>query len=171
MPSPIYMKVKGATQGDITTDANTADSIGGGWQEGFEDFFLVQRLSHNLTVPRDPHSGQPSGRRVHQPLTVTKILDKSSPMLAIALTTGEALPECELHYYRTSELGKQEHYFTVKLEDALLTDITHEVPDIKMPENQPLGHLETLMFSYRKIIWEHVVSGTTGEDDWRVTNS
>ncbi|MCV5665413.1 type VI secretion system tube protein Hcp, partial [Escherichia coli] len=66
-----------------------------------------------LTVPRDPQSGQPTGQRVHRPLVVTKVQDRSSPLLFNALVSGEKLPECLIRFYRTSVQGKQEHYYSI----------------------------------------------------------
>ena len=67
MPTPAYMSITGETQGDITKDAYSADSVGNSWQEAHVDEFLVQELDHVLTIPRDPQSGQPTGQRVHKP--------------------------------------------------------------------------------------------------------
>ncbi|MDV3443847.1 type VI secretion system tube protein Hcp, partial [Pseudomonas otitidis] len=36
-----------------------------------------------------PQSGQPTGQRVHKPLMITKVFDKSSPLIFNALTSGE----------------------------------------------------------------------------------
>ena len=46
-----------------------------------------------------------------------------SPLLLAALTSGERLTEIVIHWYRTSAAGTQEHYFTTKLEDAIIVDI------------------------------------------------
>lgn len=40
-----------------------------------------------------------------------------------ALPSGEMLPTVEVNWYRTSVEGKQEHFFTTKLEDASILDI------------------------------------------------
>ncbi|MFS1449393.1 Hcp family type VI secretion system effector, partial [Vibrio lentus] len=123
MPTPAYMSINGETQGHITKDTYSADSVGNTWQEAHVDEFLVQELDHVLTVPRDPQSGQPTGQRVHRPVVVTKVQDRCSPLLFNALVSGEKLPECVIRFYRTSVQGKQEHYYSIKLIDALLVDI------------------------------------------------
>ncbi|MCV5902412.1 type VI secretion system tube protein Hcp, partial [Escherichia coli] len=78
---------------------------GNTWQEAHVDEFLVQELDHVLTVPRDPQRGQPTGQRLHRPLVVTKVQDRSSPLLFNALVSGEKLPECLIRFYRTSVQG------------------------------------------------------------------
>jgi type VI secretion system secreted protein Hcp len=167
MPTPAYLSIEGATQGQITSGAFTADSVGNIYQEGHEDEILVEAFSHNVTVPTDPQSGQPTGQRVHKPLTITKVFDKSSPMLYQALTTGEKLNNCKLKWYRTSPAGVQEHYFTMELEDAIITDIQARMPNCQDPAKAHFTHLEEVSFSYRKIIWTHEVAGTSSQDDWR----
>ncbi|WP_126980509.1 type VI secretion system tube protein TssD, partial [Saezia sanguinis] len=67
MPTPAYISIEGKTQGNITQGAFTADSVGNVYVEGHEDEILVQEISHRVTTPTDPQSGQPSGQRVHKP--------------------------------------------------------------------------------------------------------
>ena len=167
MPTPAYLSIAGSTQGNITEGAFTEDSVGNIYQEGHENEILVEAFSHTVTVPTDPQSGQPTGQRVHQPLTITKVFDKSSPMLYKALTTGERLPTCELKWYRTSKTGTQEHYFTIRLEDAIITNITGRMPNCQDPSKAHFTQLEDVSFSYRKITWTHEIASTSGEDDWR----
>jgi type VI secretion system secreted protein Hcp len=167
MPTPAYLSIAGSTQGNITEGAFTEDSVGNIYQEGHENEILVEAFSHTVTVPTDPQSGQPTGQRVHQPLTITKVFDKSSPMLYKALTTGERLPTCELKWYRTSKTGTQEHYFTIRLEDAIITNITGRMPNCQDPNQAHFTQLEDVSFSYRKITWTHEIASTSGEDDWR----
>lgn len=65
MPTPAYIAIEGATQGNITTGSFTAESVGNIYVEGHEDQILVQEVNHNVTVRTDPQSGQPAGQRVH----------------------------------------------------------------------------------------------------------
>ena len=167
MPTPAYLEIEGETQGKITEGAFTADSVGNIYQEGHENEILVQAFDHECMVPTDVQSGQPTGQRMHKPMTVTKVFDKSSPMLYVALSTGEKLTKCELKWYRTSSAGVQEHYFTIKLEDAIITHIKARMPNCQDPAMAHFTHLEDVSFAYRKIIWTHEVAGTSGEDDWR----
>ncbi len=171
MPSPAYLSIQGTNQGLITSGAFTADSVGNVYQEGHEDEILVQAFDHTITVPTDPQSGQPTGQRVHKPLSITKVFDKSSPLLFTALSSGERLSKCELNWYRTNAMGKQENYYRIILEDAIITNIHSFMPNCQDPAMAHFTHLEEVSFSYRKITWVHVVSGTEGADDWRMATS
>lgn len=105
MPSPAYLHVIGTKQGNITQGTFTEESVGNIYVEGHEDEILVQAISHGMSLPTDSQSGQPSGQRVHQPFVVTKVVDKSSPLLCTAMTTGERLEKCEIRLYRVSVFG------------------------------------------------------------------
>ena len=167
MPTPAYIKIDGSTQGPITQGAFSEDSVGNIWQEGHEDEILVQEVKHLVTIPRDPQSGQPSGQRVHKPLKFTAALNKGTPLLYNALCSGEMLTTCEVRWYRTNTAGKQEHFFTTKLEDAIIVDIDCVMPNAQNPNNQDYTQLVEVSLAYRKITWEHTVAGTSGSDDWR----
>jgi len=167
MPIPAYMSVEGVTQGMITEGALSEDSVGSTFQEGHDEQFMVQAFEHNIIIPRDVHSGQPSGQRVHQPLKVTKVFDKSSPLLYQALVTGESL-NCVIEWYRTSSEGTQEHYFSHELEGAVIVDIKAVMPNCQDPAMAQFTHLEEISFSYSSITWTHEVGGTEGNDDWRI---
>jgi len=166
MPTPAYLTIKGATQGDISKGVNSSDSMGNSWQEGHEDECTVQALMTNIAVPTDPQSGQPTGQRVHLPTTFTKLFDKASPLLAQALATGEVL-QLEMKFFRTNVAGQQEHYFTIKWEDAVLVGGKASIPNCLDLDNKNFGHMEDWSFSYRKVDWTHEKGGTSGSDDWR----
>ena len=167
MPTPAYLELEGVTQGAITEGAFTEDSVGNIYQEGHENEILVQAFDHTVTVPTDVQSGQPTGQRMHKPMTITKVFDKSSPQLYVALSTGERLTKCLLKFYRTSTSGTQEHYFTIELADAIVTNINAYMPNCQDPSQAHFTHLENVSFTYRQITWNHEVAGTSGSDDWR----
>ena len=49
----------------------------------------VLALTHEIISPRDAASGLPTGKRQHKPFTITKPVDKSSPLLFESLVKGE----------------------------------------------------------------------------------
>ncbi|AXX92444.1 type VI secretion system tube protein Hcp [Malaciobacter molluscorum LMG 25693] len=168
MNNPIFISIKGSTQGLITEGTFTPESVGNSYQKGHENEALIKGFSHDIKIPRDPQSGQPSGQRVHEPLVISKIFDKCSPLLYNALTKGETLTEVELKWYRTSYAGKPEHYFTIKLEDAVIVDISSYMDNEEGLDKTQVAPLEKVSFAYRKITWRHETASTSGEDDWRI---
>lgn len=167
MAQPVYIKIEGSTQGLISSGASTQDSIGNRYQSGHEDEIMAQEVSHIITVPTDPQSGQPSGQRVHKPFSFTCSLNKAVPLLYNALTKGERLTTVEVYWSRTSSGGGSEHYFTTILEDAIITDIDLFMPNAQDKNNNDKTELFKVSLNYRKIVWEHVIAGTSGSDDWR----
>lgn len=167
MAQPVYIKIQGSTQGLISSGASTEASIGNRYQAGHEDEIMAQEISHIVTVPTDPQSGQPSGQRVHKPFVFTSSLNKAVPLLYNALTSGERLTSVEINWYRTSTSGGREHYFTTKLEDAIISDISLVLPNAQDRENSDKTELFKVSLNYRKITWEHAAAGTIGSDDWR----
>jgi type VI secretion system secreted protein Hcp len=147
MPTPAHMMIEGTKQGNITQGTLTEDRVGNIWQEAHQDEILVQAMRHTVMIPTDPQSGQPTGQRVHQPLTVTKVYDKASPLLYNALTSGERLSMIKIKWYRTTPEGMQEHYFTHELEDAVIVDITAHMPNCQDPSQAHFTHLEDVTFS------------------------
>ena len=171
MPIPAYLRVEGERQGLITSGNFTESSVGNIFQEGHADEALIEAFEHQIILPRDPQSGQPTGQRVHKPLKVTKVFDKSSPLLMRALTSGERLPKVELKFYRNSATSTIEHYYTIQLEDALIVDIQQYMPHCQDPATNHYTHQEDVYFTYRKIIKTHEIASTSESDDWRTPSA
>jgi type VI secretion system secreted protein Hcp len=166
MPTVAYMTVNGQTQGLMTAGCNTPESMGNKYQEDHTDESTVLESNHQIMIPRDPQTGQPSGQRVHGPFAVRTRFDKAAPLMAQAICAGEIL-QVEIKWWRTTMEGTQEHYYTHKLTDATLVDVKTEVV---LCTDTSLGfrdHEVVYSMVYRKIEWEHMVAGTSGSDDWR----
>jgi len=160
---PIYMTVVGASQGPIEGSCTAP---------GHEGNISVYGLSQELTVPISARTGDPSGRREHNPLTITKPFDKSSPKLYQAFHAGERFTQVTIEFYWTDDMGAEEHYFTIELENAIITSIKPYVPtsssgDADMPA-QGYGHMEEVSFTYKKITWIYEPEGIEYEESWPV---
>jgi len=134
---------------------------------GREDTILVEAFSHEISVPFDPGSGLPTGSRVHNALVVTKSFDKATPGFHKALTSGKSLDEVTIKFFRTEDKDEdKEHYFTIKLEDAIVVGIKSYMPNILDSNNENFGHMEDVTFTYRKIKWTWEPDGIEAEDEW-----
>ncbi|KMM85492.1 type VI secretion system secreted protein Hcp [Pseudomonas taetrolens] len=163
MPTPAYLKIIGVTQGLISSGALARESVGNAWQQGREDEILVQALSHGIVVP----GGAQSGQRMHKPLIITKVIDKSSPLINTALCTGEELTLCEVKWYRTSGSATQEHFYTMRLKRAVIIGVDLSMPHCQNMETAHFTQLETVHFAYESITWQHEIAGTSGWDIWQ----
>src|SRR5438132_5709614 len=104
-----FLKLKGKKQGQIKGSAT---------ERGREDSVVVIAVTHEVSSPRDPASGLPSGKRMHKPFTITKELDRSSPQLYTALVNNEDFTEWTLQFWRHDRTGAEKQDYTVKLTNA-----------------------------------------------------
>jgi type VI secretion system secreted protein Hcp len=157
MASPCYMSLKGQKQGDIK---------GGVTQKGHEGKIMVTAVSHDIFSPRDPQSGLPTGKRQHKPFTITKDLDKSTPLLYNVLVSNENVQTLTLEYWHPSATGQEKMIFTVKLTNANIAAINHRVLQVKDPALAKFEPMEEIAFTYQKIEWTWADGGISGLDDW-----
>lgn len=163
MPTPAFMTIRGEVQGLISAGAFTEPSVGNVYQLGREDKIMIQALSHGIFVPKGARAGQ----RMHKPLIITKTIDKSSPLINGALCSGELLSLCRVEWYRICSSGKEEHFYTMELEDAVIIGAEILMPHCQDPATGHLTQLEKIHFGYRRITWKHEISRTMSSDEWR----
>jgi len=148
----IYMKVEGSRAGAIE---------GGATGAGREGWIEVVAFTHEVVSPRDAASGLPTGKRQHKPISITKPIDKATPLLFQALVSNENLPNVELRFFKPDpKTGKEQMYYTIELTNASIAGIG---------QSQAVGDpmpLEEVSFTYQKIVWTWTDGGITAEDDW-----
>jgi type VI secretion system secreted protein Hcp len=152
-----YLTLTGETQGEIKGSAT---------QAGREDSIVVTAVDHQFNSPRDAATGLPTGRRQHQPIVITKELDRSSPLLAAVLARNENITQWRLDFWRPSPSGAEAQFYTIELVNASISGIKLVMLNNKYPENAPLPQMEKVAFTYQKIIWTYQDGGITAEDDW-----
>lgn len=150
MSNITYLSLTGKTQGLISSKCSTLESIGNRYQIGHEDQIQVLSMGHTITRAQNAS---------HHPLQIIKLIDKSSPLLGVAITNNELL-EAIFTCYRTNQTGHLEAYYKVKLTKSTILEITSTYTNTINSEGI-LPH-EKLLLSYESITWEHLVSGTSG---------
>jgi len=154
MPLPGNLTIVGEEQGDFEGSCEL---------ENREGSILVMAFDHTVEIPTDAN-GATAGRRVHRPITITKEIDRSTPMLYQALCSGERLTSVELEWYRIDETGTEELYFTIALENALISKVHPWVPNVLDKEKASYRHMEDVSIVYEKIIWTWELDGIEYED-------
>ncbi|MDX7999041.1 Hcp family type VI secretion system effector [Xenorhabdus sp. Reich] len=150
MANIIYITVNGKKQGLISAGCSTYDSIGNKYQEEHKDKILVYSVDHD--VSRDQNVN-------HHPITITKPIDKSSPLLGVAISDNENL-HCEIDIYRNSSSGGLEKFYSIKLTNATIKNISVHYPNsLNHNDMQPY---ESITISYDSITWTHHTAGTSG---------
>ncbi|MHB1024438.1 MAG: type VI secretion system tube protein TssD [Desulfobacteria bacterium] len=157
-----YLKMKGQKTGQVKGSCT---------QKGREDMIMVHAYTHEIVTPRDAASGLPTGKRQHKPLTITKEIDKATPLLYNIMVTNENISEFELLFWKpqlkaATGVGSEVQFFTIKLINANIAQMQEYILDNKIPSNMPIPPMETVSFTYQKIIWTWVDGGIEAVDDW-----
>jgi type VI secretion system secreted protein Hcp len=154
-----YLTMKGEKSGQVKGSVT---------QKGREDTIMVVAYSQEILSPRDAASGLPTGKRMHKPITITKEIDKASPILYNILVNNENVPEFKLEFWRPSSSGAEEQFYTIKLTNANICQMHEYILDNKVPENMKFPPMEQVSFTYQKIEWTWMKGGITAMDDWEV---
>lgn len=153
-----YMTITGKVQGLISAGCSTEASMGNKCQAERTDEIMVLSYTHNMANIANINNA------AHSPIIITKYIDKSSPLLAQALSNREEI-NGKIQFYRVSAAGAQEKYYTVEFRGGLLTDLTAEFAHaVSQNDVEPQEHLA---IRYRDIFWTHHLSATNGYSSWR----
>lgn len=154
MAFQFYVTIEGTKQGKFKGGGRGSKIVG-------------LEFSYEVTSPRDAASGQPSGKRQHHPVVITKEWDASTPQIFQALVTNEVLKSVVLEFIRTAPQGKEEVFYTVTLTNGAVADVRQFFQG-EAPPGQPAGprDLEDVSFTFQKIELENVPGKTVAVDDW-----
>jgi type VI secretion system secreted protein Hcp len=152
-----YLKLSGTRTGTVQGSVT---------QKGREGKIAVNAVSHEIVSPRDPASGQATGKRQHQPLSITKELDRASVPMRSMLVNNEACKEWELQFWRSLPTGAEAAYLTIRLTNAAIAAIDMEMPNNTRPDTMKLETFEVVTFVYQKIEWTWTDGGLMAMDDW-----
>jgi type VI secretion system secreted protein Hcp len=133
--------------------------------DGPDGSVVVLGFEHEIISPRDPATGQATGRRQHKPVRIVKSIDKSSPLLYRAIATNEILPTVEFRFRRSTEKGA-EIYYKVTLTNASIAAIRQWKPNTRDLSADRAGDLEEVSFTYQTITWRFEEGGVEESDTW-----
>jgi len=144
-----YLTLQGVKSGDIKGSCTL---------KGRENQIVVVASHHAVSAPHDAATGQPTGKRQHQPFVITKEVDKATPLLYQALDNGEELSEFALHFWRPGVktamgTGGEVQYYTVRLKQARITSISFQQPSTRDLDMQKVAEFEEIAFTYQHIEW------------------
>ena len=158
-----YLRLKGIQQGEIKGSVT---------QKGREGKIMVVACDHEVVSPRDPASGQATGKRQHKPFTIVKEIDQSTPLLYRALVNNETITEWELQFWTpqvktTTGAGTEVQHYTVRLGGVHICAIHFSQHDNRNPDLVKYAESESVSFTYSHIEWLWVKGGITTSDDWQ----
>jgi len=146
----LYVKVVGKKQGTFKGDGLTA--------RGHLDQMLASAFDYGLVSPRDPASGQATGKRQHKPVVITKEWGPSMPQFLQAAATNEQLTTVTMEFWDTDPRGMQRLHFMVTLTNASVSEVKQRLASDLLTED--------LSFTFQKITVEDRIGKTTFMDDW-----
>jgi len=153
----LFLKANGS---DIKGDS-TQSSLGR--QDSIECLFYDQRV----VTAREAGSGMATGRRQYEPLLIRKRIDKSSPLIAKALTQNQVI-EGVFKFFRPNPSGDgtTQQFYTVRIKQGRVASIKQTSPDSIEPATSTQPALEEITFVFNTIAWTYEDGGVTHEDTW-----
>jgi type VI secretion system secreted protein Hcp len=122
-----------------------------------KDWIEVRAFSHEMQQPtsstRGSAGGASTGRSVHGDFKITKFIDKASPKLYDALSTGKHIKKVKVEVCRAG--GTQMKFYEITLEEVLVSNIQIASPDFRSTSTRDEDHLPTedVFLNYGKIEW------------------
>ncbi len=132
------------------------DGIDGEATDAQHDKWIdVLSTDWGIAMERDAASGLPTGKRQHKPVSVTKPLDKASPKLMEAITTGRFYPTVTIHL--TRQIG-----------DSTVTYLEYELKSVSVTSWSTSGDAddrptEEVSLNYEEIIMTYSEYDESGQ--------
>jgi len=164
MASPLFCKIEDGGS-VITAGCGSPESIGTLDNPDHPDEFMVHNAQGGVKCPRDPVSGQTTGKRVHAPITLTKYIDACSPLLFQATCKGTRFDKVTLTFTRIDD-GTEVPYYEIIYENVLPVEVSLFMPPFQDEESEKMTHMEVVSMTFKKITHTHLVSTPSASDEW-----
>lgn len=134
---------------------------------GRENSIECLSFRDSVRTAREAGSGMATGRRTYEPVCITKRIDKSSPLIAKALTSNESIDGIFKFFrpMRTGD-GTTEQFFTVEIRGGRVAYINRISPDTFDPASAARPPVEEIGFVFHTIKWTYTDGGVEHEDTW-----
>ena len=153
----LYLKANGT---DIKGES-TQTSLG---REGSIECLY---LEHEVMTAREAGSGMATGRRQYKPIIIRKRIDKSTPLLAKALTQNQVV-DATFKFFRPNPTGDgtTEQFFTIEIKKGRLASFRMISPDSSRPAESAMPEVEEIGILFHTIKWTYTNGGAEHEDTW-----
>jgi type VI secretion system secreted protein Hcp len=149
--------------------ANGADIKGDSTQTSLGRENSIECISYdqNVNTAREAATGMATGRRVYEPVTILKRIDKATPLIAKALTKNEVI-EGKFLFFRPHPNGDgtTQQYYTVEISKGRVAHQKQYVPNTPDPSQAGEHPLEEVSFTFHTIKWTFTDGGVSHEDTW-----
>jgi type VI secretion system secreted protein Hcp len=145
MAIDVYLQIDGI-KGEST------DSTHKDWIECTSvDFGVLQPRSATASSS----GGHTAERCEHKDIVVSKFADLATPLLLEQCSMGKTISKAKLEFLRADADGKRVTYFTIELENLIISSVTPKVA---------AGNImtETLSIKYAQVKWKYVQQRISG---------
>jgi type VI secretion system secreted protein Hcp len=120
-----------------------------------------------VRTAREAGSGMATGRRQYEPMLIRKRIDKSTPLIAKALTQNEVI-EAVFKFFRPNPTGDgtTEQFYTIEITGGRVASQRMWSPDTIVPASATEPPLEEVSFVFHTITWTYEDGGITHQDTW-----
>ena len=151
----------------VTVTAATAGKLkGGAVSKGNEGKIECTGFRYSVSSAHDPATGQLTGRRTQQPVTIIKQFDSSTPQLLQALYTNEVLKTIVIEFYKRSPTGTEVLFYTVTLTNATISSIVQTGGTASDKASTTGVPSEEVSFVFQKMEITNVEGKTSAADSW-----
>ncbi len=145
-------------------DENGVQIKGSCSASGREGAIEVMNTQHGITLPTDPHTGSMTGTRMHEPVIMSKEVDKSSPYLFDSVCSCKRLKNAIIRFYAINNAGMEAEVYNIKLESVVVSSIVFNHSYIPGSTNPNMN--EVIKLRYRGIEWNYLPGNIKADDYW-----
>jgi len=125
----------------------------------------VLDFGYEVVSPRDPATGQATGKRQHHAVTFVKAWGAATPQIFAALVTNETLKTVLFEFTRVDPAGKEVVFQTVALTNASVSGLKeYTQPNAKGGTDD----FDLVSLTFQQITITNNDGNTTATDDWSV---
>jgi len=158
----IYVWIRGEQAGEVRGDSTVTSMNREGSIEAIE-------FEHKVQISREA-SGMLTGERSHGPITIKKLIDRSSPILHQILCNFDPV-EVTIKFYRPSPVGDgtTEQFYTIQLRQGHISSIKTILPNTLADSTVSLPAMEEVSFVFGEITYTYSSGSTSSEhtDEWQ----
>lgn len=131
---------------------------------GREGAIEIMNSSYGMSQITCANTGKLMGSRQHNPFTLHKEIDNTSPFFAVAVCQSKRLQRAVIHYYDINEAGVEYEIYRITLNSIVVMSVS--AVHACMPGSHSSGMMENIAISYSGIEWFYLAGHIKYDDDW-----
>lgn len=142
-------------------DANQKQITGGSTIFDREGSIEVHKINYNVSRNLDSQTGKAHSIRRHQPFSILKSIDCSTPELFQYCTSGKLIPEARIDLYNIDNEGCERNYFSYILENVRIISISPHISALTDAQD-----MESVSLSFERITLAYHEGNRIAVDAW-----